>query len=272
MRFRILSVPKSLCLAVSWNLYQPTDSSSVELTSKNMDCNISIAMATFNGEKHIVEQLESLASQTLLPEKLIVTDDGSQDETLDLIEKFKNHLGFPVQIIRNDIRLGYGRNFLKAASLSQSKYVAFCDQDDIWHPDKLSLVYEVITKKDYDLIVHGGKVVDASLVESGEYFPKVEEGVINLSRYSKMFIPGYAMTINRDLLKKLNYESRIAAEDTSFEHDLWIWKSVLYEDGFTCYGINKHLVLYRQHDSNVIGFSALVSSKRHATNEKQAMD
>ena len=237
-----------------------------------MDFNISIAMATFNGEKHIIEQLESLANQKFLPKELVVTDDGSRDGTLGLIEKFKNHLGFPVQIIRNEIRLGYGRNFLKAASLSQSKYVAFCDQDDIWHPDKLLLVQEVISKKEYDLIVHGGKVVDASLMESGEHFPKVKDGVINLSQYSKMFIPGYAMIVNRELLKKLNYESLITGEETNFEHDLWICKSVLHEGSFTCYGINKHLVSYRQHDSNVIGFSTLVSSKRHSTKKKQAID
>lgn len=232
-----------------------------------MECIVSVAMATFNGEKHVIEQLESLARQTLMPVELIVTDDGSTDKTVDFILGFADQLEFPVQVVRNDVRLGYGKNFLKAASLSKSKYVAFCDQDDIWHPEKIALVNEVASRAEHDLIVHGGKVVDASLIELGETFPNVAEGVIELDRYSKMFFPGYAMTVKRDFLEKLNYESHIDVEDKSFEHDLWICSSIL--QGGSCYGINKPLVSYRQHDSNVIGFSALMNSERHATSEKQ---
>lgn len=228
---------------------------------------VSVAMATFNGEKHVIEQLESLARQTLMPVELIVTDDGSTDKTVDFILGFADQLEFPVQVVRNDVRLGYGRNFLKAASLSKSKYVAFCDQDDIWHPEKIALVNEVASRAEHDLIVHGGKVVDASLIELGETFPNVAEGVIELDRYSKMFFPGYAMAVKRDFLEELNYESNIDVEDKSFEHDLWICSSIL--QGGSCYGINKPLVSYRQHDSNVIGFSALMNSERHATSEKQ---
>jgi glycosyltransferase involved in cell wall biosynthesis len=200
---------------------------------------------------------------------LIVTDDGSTDKTIGIIEGFADQLGFPVRIVKNDVRLGYGRNFLKAASLCQSKYVAFCDQDDIWHSDKMSLINEVALQNDCDLIVHGGKVVDASLIELGESFPKVAEGVIELSRYSKMFFPGYAMTVKRDFLTRIGYESRIVGEGQSFEHDLWICESIL--QGGTCYGIQKPLVSYRQHDSNAVGFFALVNSERHTTIKKQGV-
>lgn len=231
-----------------------------------MECNLSVAMATFNGEKHVVEQLESLARQTLLPVELIVTDDGSTDKTVDLIMGFADQLKFPLQVFQNDVRLGYGRNFLKAASLTKSKYVAFCDQDDIWHPEKIALVNEVASRAEHDLIVHGGKVVDVLLNELGESFPKVVEGVIELDKYSKMFFPGYAMTVKRDFLKKIDYESHINDQDKNFEHDLWICTSILQAG--SCFGINKPLVSYRQHDSNVIGFSALMSSERHMTIEK----
>lgn len=232
-----------------------------------MECRVSIAMATFNGEKHVIEQLESLARQTLLPVELIVTDDGSTDKTVELIQGFVEQIKFPVRVIKNDVRLGYGRNFLKAASLSKSKYVAFCDQDDIWHPEKIALVNEFASRFEPDLIVHGGKVVDASLIELGESFPNVADGVIELDRYSKIFFPGYAMIVKRDFLKKFDYESLIDVEDKSFEHDLWICSSILH--GGSCYGINKPLVSYRQHDSNVIGFFTLMNSERHATSKKQ---
>jgi glycosyltransferase involved in cell wall biosynthesis len=97
-------------------------------------------MATFNGEKRVIEQLKSLARQTLMPVELIVTDEGSTDQTVDFILKFADQLKFPVQGVQNDVRLEYGRNFLKAASLSKSEYVIFFDQDDIWHPEKIALV------------------------------------------------------------------------------------------------------------------------------------
>lgn len=84
-----------------------------------MEWIVSVAMATFNGEKHVVEQLESLARQTLMPVELTVTDVGSTDKTVDFILGFADQLEFPVQVVRNDVRLGYGRNFLKSASLSR---------------------------------------------------------------------------------------------------------------------------------------------------------
>lgn len=231
-----------------------------------MHCNVSIAMATFNGQKHIEKQLESLSQQTLLPAELVVTDDGSTDNTFDIVQGFVDQLQFPVRLVKNDFRLGYGRNFLKAASLCKAKYVAFCDQDDIWHTDKIALVNEIAKKDHHDLIVHGGKVVDESLIELGESFPKVADGQIELNLYSKMFFPGYAMTVKKDFLRKLDYQSRIIVEDKSFEHDLWICSSILQAG--TCYGIKKSLVSYRQHDSNTIGFSVLLNSERHATTKK----
>jgi len=231
-----------------------------------MQCSVSVAMATFNGEKYIIEQLESLARQTLLPAELIITDDGSTDKTVDLIQGFVNQLNFPVRLVKNEARLGYGRNFMKAASLSQSEYVAFCDQDDVWHIDKISIVNAVACKKEYDLIVHGGRVVDASLTELGEFFPIVAEGVIKLDNYSKFFFPGNVMTIKRDFLMMLNYESRKDSDGKSFAHDLWICGATLQRG--TCYGVNTPLISYRQHDSNVIGFSELVNSESYASTLK----
>ena len=78
---------------------------------------ISIAMATYNGAKYIRDQLDTLGRQTLPPVELVVTDDGSTDATLSIVEAFSAVAPFPVRIIRNTNRLGYEENFLKAASL-----------------------------------------------------------------------------------------------------------------------------------------------------------
>ncbi len=92
-------------------------------------------MATYNGAKYLEEQLASFVVQSQLP--LVVCDDGSADATLEILHRFAHSAPFPVRIVCNDERLGYGDNFLKAASLCEGDWIAFSDQDDVWLPDKL---------------------------------------------------------------------------------------------------------------------------------------
>ena len=122
--------------------------------------NISIAMATYNGEKYIKEQLQSLSNQTSLPFELVVGDDGSTDATLDILKEFCAHAPFPVRIHQNQANLGFARNFLDTARRCKGDWIAFCDQDDVWLPDKDNLFNFII-------YAHGFRVVhiDKSLVE-----------------------------------------------------------------------------------------------------------
>src|SRR4051794_20922903 len=98
---------------------------------------VSVAMATFNGAKHIRDQLASLTQQTLIPAELVITDDRSTDETVSIVNDFARTAPFPVIIHSNSTRLGFRANFLKASALTSSALVAFCDQDDKWYPTKL---------------------------------------------------------------------------------------------------------------------------------------
>ncbi len=92
---------------------------------------ISIALAAYNGEAYIWDQLKSLANQTYLPQELIVCDEGSVDRTLYWVEKFAEIAPFPVYIYRNERPLGLADNFLRAASLCEGDLIAFCNQDEI---------------------------------------------------------------------------------------------------------------------------------------------
>jgi glycosyltransferase involved in cell wall biosynthesis len=78
---------------------------------------VSVAMATYNGEAHIHEQLLSLANQSLAPVELVVADDCSGDRTLDIVREFARTAPFAVRIYENETRLGYRANFMRAASL-----------------------------------------------------------------------------------------------------------------------------------------------------------
>src|ERR1700692_1867054 len=103
---------------------------------------VSVAMATYNGQKFIREQLDSLAAQQHLPSELIITDDASSDKTVAIAEQFAKTAPFTVHIHRHEKRLGYRANFMRAASRCTSELIAFCDQDDIWSPRTLALCIE----------------------------------------------------------------------------------------------------------------------------------
>ena len=107
----------------------------------------SIAMATFNGELYIRQQLNSLAEQILLPYELVACDDGSSDNTVSILEEFQKEAPFPVTIHPNPSRLGFADNFLDAASKCTADWIAFSDQDDLWHSWKLSRAIDCLERQ-----------------------------------------------------------------------------------------------------------------------------
>lgn len=99
---------------------------------------ISIAMATYNGARYLREQLDSFVAQTLGPNELVVCDDGSSDDTLEILAEFRAAAPFDVQIHRNAEKLGYAQNFSKALSLCGGDLVFLSDQDDVWLAEKIA--------------------------------------------------------------------------------------------------------------------------------------
>ena len=100
---------------------------------------ISIALCTYNGARFLEPQLDSFLGQTRLPDELVVCDDGSTDETPDILNRFAKRTPFPVRVQRNACRLGSTKNFEKAIGLCTGDLIATCDQDDVWLPAKLAL-------------------------------------------------------------------------------------------------------------------------------------
>lgn len=105
---------------------------------------ISIALCTYNGSRHLPAQLDSIRMQTRLPAELIVCDDGSSDGTFTLIEQFAQTVTFPVRFFRNAVTLGSTRNFEQAMQLCQGEVIALCDQDDLWASNKLALMVAIL--------------------------------------------------------------------------------------------------------------------------------
>jgi glycosyltransferase involved in cell wall biosynthesis len=217
---------------------------------------VSVVMATYNGEKFIAKQLESIRAQTLSPCELIVSDDGSVDRTLEIVSRFAETCSFPVHIRRNPENLGYGQNFLSAALLAKGRYVAFSDQDDEWLPEKLQFCVEALEREDALLCAHTVTLVDRASNRIGHYAQNITrtETVAPLAMKPWEVFLGLTEVFRRDLLDLFPIDERGLdnhAMNTPLAHDRWIY-SLAFSLGRTTL-IAQPLALYRQHGENVYG-------------------
>lgn len=104
---------------------------------------ISIAMTTYNGEKYIIKQLETIRKQTCMPDEVIICDDGSKDATTQLVNKYIiSHDLQGWRLVINERNLGFIENFKQAIGLTHGDIIFLADQDDEWEPEKI----EIMTK------------------------------------------------------------------------------------------------------------------------------
>jgi glycosyltransferase involved in cell wall biosynthesis len=233
----------------------------------NIKPGISIAMATYNGEKYIREQLESFSTQTLLPFELVVTDDGSRDRTLDIVEEFARESHFPVKVIKNDKRLGYGENFLKAASLCSAEYIAFSTQDDIWLPHKLATCSEALDDPDVLLCIHSA-ITWSKETGLGYRHPDFKTTIkFGLeTNHPQKANSGFAVVFKRFILDYFDSSKRprtllsLGGEPVMMGHDEWVW--FLACSLGSVVQISDALALYRQHGSNTHGAPERKSLRR----------
>jgi glycosyltransferase involved in cell wall biosynthesis len=217
--------------------------------STSNECStFSIAMATYNGERHLREQLRSLAEQTLPPNELVICDDASTDSTADIVRLFAPTAPFPVRFIRNEQRLGYRGNFMKAAGLCTSDYVAFCDQDDVWLAEKLALARKYIDQTGCTLFQHGYRWIDGH----GDVLPG-ERDREALDRAGPWGIsPGMSQIFRRSMLsfaplREMSVDQCVGTGVMS--HDQWtLFISSLMGEVVT---VKDVLVLKRLHNDNV---------------------
>lgn len=225
-------------------------------------------MATYNGEQHIKEQLDSIARQDLLPIELVVTDDGSTDSTLQIVDAFASAAPFTVRIFRNENKLGYADNFLKAASLCQGDLIAFCDQDDIWLENKLSVCEAFFGNSAVMLAVHAAQTISNSKKSRACYPHFSNTEILNLDTCNPFANrPGFAMVIRRELLCLVDHRQRPAA---IYSHDHWLW--FLAASSGQVATIADNLMLYRQHRGNVFGAPQPLSVIQQASRVAATID
>lgn len=213
-----------------------------------MNNKISIAMATYNGENYLREQLDSLYAQTYIPDEIVVVDDCSTDNTKIILEEYHQKYGLIYYI--NESTLGVNKNFEKSLSLCSNNYISICDQDDVWLPHKIETIYKKLLSIESDLpaLVSSTKIdVDAGL-------NKIETTIIDSKdsdSYSTTLLghhsSGCTMMMNRALLK---YILPIPS-DSKMLYDIYI--GLIAAMVGNKYNIAEPLMYYRHHASNVCG-------------------
>lgn len=213
---------------------------------------VSVAMATFNGERFLLEQLDSLARQTLLPFELVVCDDGSTDGTLDILRRFQADAPFPVRIHRNERRLGAGFNFLSALGRCTGELLAFCDQDDIWKEHKLSLCAEIMRDPGIALVSHSARVFSSSSSFRPWAQPHHRSRVWRRCRdlaVQNWEALGFSLVLRRAVLEKVPVPEYCAALSSECAYDLWACIAALSCGRVVL--LQDELALRRLHQGNV---------------------
>lgn len=214
---------------------------------------VDILLATYNGEKYIREQIDSILNQTHTEFRLLISDDGSTDLTKTILEEYKNK-DSRIEIFFQENNLGVVKNFEFLLGKVESKYYMFSDQDDIWKETKIEKSLNRI-EEGFDLVYSDLEVVDENLNVTYSSYWKLK-GIYNKikkynnfeSLYLNNFITGCTIISKKELIN-----SFMPLPNTSkfVLHDYWI-SLIISQNGKIAY-VEEPLIKYRQHKNNKVG-------------------
>lgn len=210
---------------------------------------ISVALAAYNGEKYLREQLDSIMENLTSEDEIVVSDDGSADATLDILEEYKSR-EVPLITVKGPGK-GIKQNINTALNQCSGQYIFMADQDDVWTEDKVQKVMEHLGVNGCKLVNHDARVMDASLtkVKMPSFFAYRGSKPGFWNNFIKNRYMGCCMAFDRSLLADV-----LPIPDEIEMHDQWIG---MLNDlrGGNSFFLADQLLLYRRHDNNVSDFS-----------------
>lgn len=225
---------------------------------------VSVALCTHNGARHIVEQLESILSQTEPVDEVVVSDDDSQDETLALVRAVFESARAPVprlRILEHRPALGVSANFEAAILACSNELVLLSDQDDIWLPDRVRLTVDaferrpevVLVHADAELVDEAGRTIHPSLLDALEVSPAMREQLRTEGAFDwfmrRNMVTGATAAVRRSL----------AQGAAPFPHE-WVhdeWLGLVASATGAIDVLDDPVIRYRQHGANAIGAKKL---------------
>lgn len=225
-----------------------------------MESRVTILMSTYNGEEYLKEQLNSLLNQTYKNIEILIRDDGSTDNTLEILKKYSESY--------DNISFYTGKNLKPAKSFldlikkaEKSKYYAFSDQDDVWDKDKIEIAIKMLEKEDYNLpklYFSNTKLVDKNLNEL-KNIRKIYKDKLNIGNaLIENVATGCTVVFNDkliELLKRINFDDI----ENGFMHDSLAYR-ICFATGSVIFDEIPH-ISYRQHGNNAIGNSSNIFDK-----------
>jgi glycosyltransferase involved in cell wall biosynthesis len=209
---------------------------------------VNILLSTYNGEKYLAEQIESLLEQTYFNIDIYIRDDGSSDTTTDIISNYKSDNRHTIKVIEDNQNLGYPDCFWRLLEVCEdAEYYAFCDQDDVWKPNKIEKAVDMLREKEAaSLYFHDYNLCDKDMKEYGYH---TIEKFTDIKGYQLIFYTiaqGFSMVINDKMRRLLISENPMGK---GLPHDGWcIWNA--YYFGNIVYDPTV-LASYRRHDNTV---------------------
>lgn len=229
---------------------------------------ISVALCTYNGERFLQEQLISIANQTLLPREIVISDDGSNDGTLQVIESFVANLKstrslIAIKVFTHDSKLGISKNFEFASSICSSELIAFCDQDDVWPKDKLEKIQAefilnpqlLMVFSDAHLVNESGTKTGVNLYETVGFTrrlqKRVNRGEIFHLLIKRNVVTGATMVVRKTLLRDA------FPIPEGWLHDEWCAMFLALSYPKRVLSLQAKYLNYRQHGQNEVGAAPL---------------
>lgn len=201
--------------------------------------NVSICMATYNGEKYIKEQLESIINQIDKNDEIIISDDSSTDNTVEIIKEINDDR---IRLYENNKFRNPISNFENALKKVNNELIFLCDQDDIWENNKVDIMKKELMN--YDLVVSDCKVVDSNLNTIEDSFFHLRNSGKGFAKnlYKNTYL-GCCMAFNKKILEKaLPFPKNIPMHD--------IWLGMIGESFGNTVFIENKLIKYRRHGNN----------------------
>jgi glycosyltransferase involved in cell wall biosynthesis len=212
---------------------------------------VSVALATYNGERFVQEQIASIAAQTYAVHEIVICDDASTDSTIDCIEAARQNFSINIRVYKNPENIGFIRNFEKAISLCEGEIIVLCDQDDVWFSNKLERIIHVFSNKpDCGLVFTDAIVADQTLnslgftVYSRYEKPDMDQNNTLSSLIKKVGILGCTLAFRAKYLPYL-----LPISTMSWGHDHWIVFILAVTSHL--YMIDEPLMYYRRHGQNI---------------------
>ncbi|MBE6370261.1 MAG: glycosyltransferase [Lentisphaerae bacterium] len=232
---------------------------------------ISVALIACNGERYIAEQLQSLLDQTLLPDEIVISDDSRHERTYAAIAPFINgSYGSLIRYVRNPGAAGIATNTVNALKHCCGEYIFLCDQDDVWYPEKISVMSAMLdAEPEIDGVFCNSRLVDENLSGTGKSlfelrgFSRRMQKQLNRNQSLQMFLRKVCCSSHNIAVRQRALEYILPMPELEpFFCDTWIGLCVAALSQWRC--TDQILTAYRMHNCNssVPGQNDIAAARR----------